>query len=617
MFLAFAALLLPAAMQQADIQGQDWLGELAARRSWYVETSGDGAWRFYASVDSGLSRDTLVLLDRLYPRLRELLGGLGPKEGVAPHKEPDPRFPAFDDPTLLALFSDQEDIDAVARAVGERWNYLKPWSDAVEKGHFPLVRVWEPPLSLVLHNASTEKVKRPDVRLIHQAIQIEVARRFGPVPFWLLEGLGYALQDELVGGVYGYSNQQAHELSEEYHQTWRSSAQAAVTGADPGLDALVQEVTTPFQQERAYRQFAFGVWLLRTHGDRVAPLMEAFAAARPADARTDVPWAPGTADQERILESVLGKGFLEEMAAWWGKAPTDGGPNAASNAVLGAVAQVVEKHGLKTYTSRDKRITIVSDFKAREVQRAMKKTEEIFRKLDKTFGKPKEADSVWGLFLLDREVYQDLCHAIAEADPTLGPAVEGFLKQTGFTLYRPPLTTYFHDVRVQEEADPVRTLNHNFVHLEVFRRFGVVPLWISEGLANATEEEAYGDIHAHCNRNEFVFTASRGAWRNTAARLILKDKKKTWTLPDLYGYSARPYQDELAHLAFAFATYGLEGNPKGLKAFLEALQKDYRENWKGGGRFEPDPELVARLVHESFGEDFEKKFLQWTDKKLK
>ncbi|MFQ5750300.1 MAG: hypothetical protein ACE5H3_12740, partial [Planctomycetota bacterium] len=283
MLFAFAAaLLLPAAFQLADIQDKDWLGELASQRSWYVENSGDGSWRFYSSADSGLSRDTLALLDRLYPRLGELLGGLGPKEGAAASRETDHRYPALDDPTLLALFSDQEDLNAVARAVGQRWDYLRPWSEEVVGGHFPLVRVWEPAMGLVLHNASTEKVKRPEVRLIHQAIQIEIGRRFGPVPFWLLEGLGYALQDELVGGVYGYSNRQARELSEEYHQTWRSRAQAAVTGDDPGLDTFVQDVASPFQQERAFRQFAFGVWLLRARAGRVAPLLEAFAAARPA-----------------------------------------------------------------------------------------------------------------------------------------------------------------------------------------------------------------------------------------------------------------------------------------------------------------------------------------------
>lgn len=574
---------------------------IAAERGWHRESSSDGRWILYGSVTPALIREAALLIDHTYQRLDELFGTTA--------VDREAQIPG---PVYLFLVKKREDVQVSMAAIGETFPHLKDWAKQV--GQFPRVLHWNPLLAVVRHDASTKLVKRPEVQLAHMAMQMELSRRYGRIPYWLAEAMGYGLQDEMIGGIYGYSNRKWEKLDDLYHQGWRAGAFDALHDSPPDTSELFMNAEDTFEQRRAYLQFALSHWLLWKDTGKAAQLMEVFAKARKPDWPIDVAWEPEPALQSRLLADTLGQKFFEEVRGHWTGVSTEGGPGSIERGILSAVANVLEKYEIRKYNSKDERIHIYSDFDNKFTNQAVLRSFQILKRIDKALGKPKgkQKTSLYGFLIKEKSTFEAVCDAIGENDPVQAEFMTRSKLSTGFTIYRPPLTAYFHDTRIQEEARPDHSIAHNFVHLEIFHRYGPMPLWLAEGLACAGEEGAFGEVWANWNRDEFVYAVSHGAWRKTAKKLITDSKTD---ISKLYSYSARPYQDDLAHLAFGFATYGLDGNPKGFAKFLSLLRKEYQKNWTGVGRFEPSEDLMQDLVQEAFGSNFEKSFRTWWQKK--
>ncbi|MBL7008038.1 MAG: hypothetical protein ISR76_03510 [Planctomycetes bacterium] len=284
----------------------------------------------------------------------------------------------------------------------------------------------------------------------------------------------------------------------------------------------------------------------------------------------------------------------------------------AAAAVATALDEFLDGRGsrLKAFASADGRLQLYSDFSRRDSLRALERSEGILARLDGSLGAPPDpgAALLRAVLVKRHKGYQALCDVVAAADPAQAGFMEASRATTGFTLYRPPITVYFHDPKVQKEARPDHSVAHNLVHLELTRRYGQLPLWLKEGLACAGEEGAFGEVWAPWYRDGFVFSKSHGAWRDRARELAAGMEA---TMPRVFRYPAKPYEDDLAHLAFAFATWCLEEQPEALKSFLAALQAEYALHWKEGGRFQPDPALVLEFAGASFGADWRQRLQDW------
>ena len=265
---------------------------------------------------------------------------------------------------------------------------------------------------------------------------------------------------------------------------------------------------------------------------------------------------------------------------------------------------------MKRYASKDDRLVLWTDFPARDAKKALERSTGILGRLDASLGAPEDpATAQLRAVMVKRgKSYEALCEAVAEADPAQAGFMASSAETTGFTLYRPPVTVYFHDPKVQAEARPDHSVAHNLVHLELTRRFGQLPLWLKEGLACAGEEGAYGEVWAPWYRDGFVYAKSHGAWRDQCRE---RAPGLAGRLERLFRYTARPYEDDLAHDGFAFATWALEEQPAGLAAFLERLRGEYAANQKEGGRFQPDPAKVLDFAAASFGADWRERLEAW------
>jgi hypothetical protein len=268
---------------------------------------------------------------------------------------------------------------------------------------------------------------------------------------------------------------------------------------------------------------------------------------------------------------------------------------------------------LKTTDTGGGRLRLASDFGAAEVKEAVKRTEGLLARLDRALGAPDQPEDarLTGFLIRDPAVYAELCALIARTAPSQADFMERSEDTAGFTLYAPPLTAYFADPRSQEEARSDHSLAHSIVHLEMWRRYGALPLWLTEGIACAGEDGAWGEVWAYWYRDGFVAASSHGDWRGQQTQKIVAKQKD---LRGLFAYPARPFEEERALLAFAFATYGLDAEPEAFGAFLTALQSAYQTGQPQGGRPQLDAEMVEALLQRTFGGDFLKRFQVWWKK---
>ncbi len=275
----------------------------------------------------------------------------------------------------------------------------------------------------------------------------------------------------------------------------------------------------------------------------------------------------------------------------------------------------VKKNGLKPYLSDDGRIQIYSDFRSKEAKKVFSRAEAMLDKIDAALG-PVAGDGqpLFAFLIAKKEHYWALCDTIAEASPSQASFMSQSKHSTGFTIFAPEITVYFHDTSVQQEARPDHSIGHNLVHLELSRRYGILPLWVREALATAAEDMATGEVYAPWNLQGFVFTASHAEWRGKQTKAQVA---RLHGLGDLFRYSGRPYRDDLAHIGFAFGVYAMLEEPESLGQFLSALQAEYALSNGRGGRPNFRAELVQKMFEASFAPGFMARFQSWWEKPLR
>lgn len=274
-----------------------------------------------------------------------------------------------------------------------------------------------------------------------------------------------------------------------------------------------------------------------------------------------------------------------------------------------------KKAKLKLYASKDGRIRIYSDSRAKEAQKIFKLSEAMLKKLDATLGEmpPAKGESgeLLGLVINKPATYFGLCDAVAAAAESQAKFMESSKDTTGFTIFAPELTVYFHDASFQEEGRIDHSIAHSLIHLELERRYGEIPLWIREGIATALEDMTVGEVYGPWYRNGFVFSVSHGEWRG---RQTMKQIERLKDFQRIFSYPARPYDDHFAHEAFAFAVYCLIEEPAGLASMLGGMQEMYSETNPKGGRSLLTVDQTKTIFEGSFEAGFMERFQTWWEK---
>jgi len=576
-----------------------------------------GRWTLWTSTRNQLAQETAALISDMFLLLDAAFG--------------DPGLDSERPPLTLVLAGSKKRQTAVCeslkRTLGKRdGDWVEAASDSPHMLNHGLM------LALVRHDSSTKNIKRPDVQLAHFAVQLEFARRFGAFPAWLPESISYGLQDTIVGEIYGYSNRGWEKLSDEYHSEWREKTSDLLNVELPDLVSLIGGCGQSFEQNRAYARFAFGVWLIKQPAGTLGKFAEALASLVGRGRNPGFDSGVSSDLQLTAISQSLGLCRLAKVGDFWQSVSLDGGPRARKRAAISAFETFAQQNKLSFVEDDLGSFRIYSDLGKSATKRAGMTIENGIRHLEKALGNLKLArDEVppTVFILRDLETYQQLCDVAAKAVPTISSYLIGAKESVGFTLPNLPFSVYFDDPRSQAEAVPELSGLHNICHLWLRQKYGQLPLWFSEGLACAVEESARSLVYGYWNMSGFIYSWTHSEWRSRAAEFVSGSGNQIeaydWTgvpygneppkvkmarpsLEDLYQYRALVFREELAHLGFAFAVYGLEQNPKGLQKFCRNLQKEYSKNWITVGRFEPSAEWTKKCVKSAFGSKFSEQF---------
>ncbi len=567
----------------------DFLLELALQQGWAVTDGPGQRWRLVqAGCDPALAAAGAALLERGLARLDDVLG------------EQEPRTL---EPATLFLAGDQEAVDLVSAALAAARPHLAEWAEAIRT--FPRFQHWAPLVALV--RAGSGGVPFPEAELLQVGVQLDLCRRYGRLPFWVGEALGYALQDELLGEVQAISFHPGGAVPEEWGVGWghRAAELLLAPGFQPA--SLARGSGQSFLDDVARARLGTARWWLARAGEDLARFLERLARER-GEAALDVPFEPGGPVQATWLAEVFGADWPARAGTWLASLPPVGGQEGEELA-LASVLEELEEAGLRAWPAQDVGLVLYSDLRAREAREILARCRRGLRFLDDALGKSSREEAPLRLLVIQGGgLWQRSLHALA----TDLPAEASYLMQAkasaGFTLYRPTVSALYLGFPGQEEMLPANSALHNAVHLDLARRHGLVPLWLAEGLACAVEDRVTGEVWGNWYRDSFVYTVSHGTWRQSAARAVQKEGDKA--LPRLYAYPARPFEERSAWLAFAFAVYGLEADRTGFRAFLAALEKTARRV-PMRGRHRPGPEETAALVAAAFGPDFPEAFRRW------
>ncbi|MBO45715.1 MAG: hypothetical protein CMJ96_02350 [Planctomycetes bacterium] len=580
-----------------------------------------GRWTLWSSVKPDLAKETADLLNRTYARLDTCFGNSGLEQAL---------------PITLVLAGSIKRQDQVADALHRAFqkDHQRKW---IEEGRmWPNMLNRELLFALVRNDQSTKLIKRPEVQLMHFAVHLEFTRRFSAFPAWLPEAVSYGLQDELVGEIYGYSNREGwEELSDDYHSAWREKTADLLNAESPQLPSLFGGVNQPFDQKRAYERLAFGLWLINQPPEVLYSLSLTLIAKRSRLLSPNNECGINDATQVLVLRNTLDGNPIPRIIKYWDSVSLAGGPRARRASAIATIENVVGERGLLALVDKKGSFRLITDLNKNAASKVLADISTGVRILEKTLGKLPldEGETPPTVFLLhDGANYRYLCDEAAKATPGIAGYLRVAKESVGFTLPRLPFTAYFEDKTTQEESNPTLSALHNIAHLWLRKAYGELPLWLKEGIATGLEEKVSGTVYGNWNVGGFIWQWTHGSWRKRAKEFVTGTddvvEAYDWTdtplgteppmvkmvrptLFDLYSYRATTYREEMAHMAFAFAIYGLEKNPGGLKKFCKNLKKEYDANWITVGRFEPSAEWTEGAVLKAFGKNYYEKFPEW------
>jgi len=498
--------------------------------------------------------------------------------------------------------------------------------------------------------------------LLHGMTRQYLKRRFRRLPLWLYEGIACAAEFRADGDVRNPWSRTTLIEPDDIANWAGIPTFDVVLNHKFQLDDLFAYTTKPFDDAMDRAAFA-----LAYYGLEAAPLKFAefctLINATPFRARVDEEFLPEPEVFHKYLITAFKPTFQNDFRLWWESHEVNA-QNAAAAIVaakkterdsreaearaaheaaqpvfpdpIASIREIDFKKGNAPteYTNITGNILLFSDFSEGESEKILHALEQAQVYLKVALGNTPTQSPVAILALKNRETYHAICEWAASVHPSYRGSLTSWKRTTGFQLYKPLFGVYFHDAQIQEEARVANSVVHSFVHLKLFQQYGLLPAWLPEGLATATENALTGEVRGQCNRDDFIQVGTWSSWRGLPTQNVLSHSE----IDELLYYRPRHYyQDEFARYAFAFAVWSLEnelileeieskkkGRRKRKKAREEAEPKTYaiadycaaianlRETkWGGIGWFEPGLNSMMELTLASFGDNFSENMAAW------
>jgi hypothetical protein len=223
---------------------------------------------------------------------------------------------------VLVQARNAEDYAAAVESLAQRFDYLRGWVDSAKQYtgaslEAPLAAIW------LLADDDLEEWN-PRNELVHRLATLLVLRRFDRQPAWILQGLAWHVEHELLGAHYCFPWRHEYVYEVE-HTRWAIMLRDAHAQTD---ELRMQDVAAlsrgDFRIEHAQNAWGAMTFLVREHPVALPAFLESVRALQAEQGvihHDDGTWEtvpgyePSPEDQLRLLREAAGEDVLVELLA--------------------------------------------------------------------------------------------------------------------------------------------------------------------------------------------------------------------------------------------------------------------------------------------------------------
>ena len=224
---------------------------------------------------------------------------------------------------LVFVAKDMEDYGSILDKLGSLHDYLKPW---VPTGKSLTGFVLERPLAAAyIENVSGQEEWNPNNELVNRTAQMLFLRRFSQLPYWLVQGLAWHVEWELLEGLYCFPYRGEFVFAAE-HTSWPAELKQRYKSKKPltiEMSDFSEWRRGKFKPDPARVSFGFVSFLAREHKNELSGFAEGLRVFWEKDNRVDtgggswsrkVGYEISSANQQRMLREAFGNDVLEKAA---------------------------------------------------------------------------------------------------------------------------------------------------------------------------------------------------------------------------------------------------------------------------------------------------------------
>lgn len=227
------------------------------------------------------------------------------------------------DTATIVMFTlrDDEDYAALLATLVEVAPYLAPWASTATR--FPGFALEEPLAGAVVLGAGGQEEWDPENEVLHRVAELSLLRRFGRMPYWVLQGWGWHAELAVQRSIYCFPYRSGFVGIGEHggwdkvlKQRWSAAER---TLAMPDVAALVRGRWDDTSAQHAWGAIAF---LVRWHGAELPKILDELREAWDRGSRRDlgenrweriVGYEVPHAEQLAILAAHAGEDVLAQL----------------------------------------------------------------------------------------------------------------------------------------------------------------------------------------------------------------------------------------------------------------------------------------------------------------
>lgn len=240
--------------------------------------------------------------------------------------------PLDSDTIVFGLFRNPDDYADALGKVSAAFPFLAPWAEKAKSD--PGCLLLQPLFGGCVDSVPGMQEWNPDNELVHRVAALAMYRRFGHQPFWVLLGVGWNVEWDVLKSIYAFPYRNGF-VSVHEHGGWEADLKRKFTGRGKKQPLTIDELASikrgSFDADDAARAWGTLRFLVSNYPKETPKLLQEFQLLREKLGRKDDPggtqeWSSwkipadfelAAADQKPLLDRLIAPEALAQASAYF------------------------------------------------------------------------------------------------------------------------------------------------------------------------------------------------------------------------------------------------------------------------------------------------------------